>query len=184
MNRLTGDRLWLSGGALVVVAVLVVGWLFFVGPQLTEASGLRHQSADNQRRMSELTRHLAQLRQQYSHLADYQAQLATERQALPTSPLTSDFLRALDTVGHRTGTTINGITVHDPVNIVGNTRVRALPVVVTANGTTAQLTDFIDQLQRAQPRAVLIKMVNLTTGETVGTYTVSLNMNAFIATGS
>jgi hypothetical protein len=40
------DRLWMIGGGQVAIALLAIGWFFFIGPQLDQAKGLRGQAAE------------------------------------------------------------------------------------------------------------------------------------------
>jgi Tfp pilus assembly protein PilO len=179
------DRFWMIGGALGVAALLAVGWFGFIGPQLDQATGLRGEAAKAHTQMTALEGGLVELRKQYRDLPRYQAELAVDRQALPTTAASSDFLRVLQSLGDRTGAEITGITVATPADVVGNTKVRTLPIIITAAGTSQQLTDLLDQMQQEQPRAVLINTADLAVTDPTGesdTGTLSVNLDAFIAT--
>lgn len=185
MSRLgSTDRLWLAGGGVLAAVLLALGWFVFIGPQLTETSSLQSQTAAAEGRVSALRAGLRDLQQRNNELPKYKAELATDRRALPTTPASSDFLRDMQALGDRTGVAISGITVSQPVAVAGNANVRALPMVLTATGSKAQLNKFLDQLQQAQPRAVLINTANLSpVGAAAGPsspFILSLNLRAFL----
>jgi hypothetical protein len=66
-------------------------------------------------------------------------------------------------------------------------QVYALPLTAQVSGTTSHLSDFLDQLQRVQPRAVLITQLQLapsvvTSGANAsGPVTLQLTMRVFVA---
>jgi Tfp pilus assembly protein PilO len=174
------------GGAFGAAALLAVGWFGFIGPELDQATSLRAEAVTAHGQLTTLESGLAELRMQYRDLPRYQAELAVDRQALPTTAASSDFLRVLQSLGDRTGALITGITLSAPAPVVTNTKVSALPIIITATGTTPQLTELLDQMQQAQPRAVLINSADLTTDPIAGpdAGTLSVNLDAFIAATS
>jgi Tfp pilus assembly protein PilO len=188
VNRLrTVDRLWLLGGLLAVLALLTVGWFGFIGPRLHEAGSVRGQDADARQHVTALQRELTDLRRRNDELPRYRDQLRVDQEALPAAPDSAEFLRSLQALSEKTGTTITGVTVGAQTAIVGNPKVRALPVVVSARGTAKQLGDFLDRLQNGQPRAVLVNMVDVTAegpDRTADTFTLSVSLNAFVAPAS
>jgi Tfp pilus assembly protein PilO len=188
MNRLgSTDRLWLIGGVLAAAGILGIGWFFLIGPQLDQASSLRGQASDTQQHIAVLHRGLIELRQQNDDLPRYRAELAVDQQALPSTAASADFLRVLQSLGDQTGVSISAITVSGSTAIVGNAKVRALPIIITASGTTKQLNAFLDRLQQVQPRAVLINHTDLSADDAngpTGSYTLSVSLDAFVASTS
>lgn len=179
------DRMWVIGGAVIAALLLAIGWFLLIGPKLTEGSNLHAQADNSQVRVAALQQRLLVLQRQHDDLPRYQAQLAADRQALPDTPASSDFLRELQSVGDRTSVAITAISVSPPVQLAGaNAQVAALPIVLTASGNTRALNEFLDQLQQKQARAVLVNSANLAPADAAsaksGTYTLSLNLRAFV----
>lgn len=179
------DRVWVIGGAIVATLLLVVGWFLLIGPKLTEGSNLHTQADNSQVRVATLQQRLQVLKRQNDDLPRYQAELATDQQALPSTPASSDLLRELQSVGDRTGVAITAISVSPPTQLTGaNAQVAALPIVLTATGNSRALIEFIDQLQRKQARAVSVNSANLAPADAAsakaGSFTLSVNLRAFV----
>jgi Tfp pilus assembly protein PilO len=180
------DRLWMIGGAVGALVLLAIGWFFFISPQKGQTISLNNRAAETQLRLTSLGHKLADLRQQNRDLPLYRAQLARDRRALPTTSDLSNFLRELQTAGDGTAVSVSGLLVGSPTEInVAATKVYALPITLNAEGTAADLDLFLDQLQRAQPRAVLITSANATpidqSGSLAGAVSLTLSMQVFVA---
>jgi Tfp pilus assembly protein PilO len=178
-------RIWPIGGVLGAAALLAIGWFFFIGPQNDQTGRLQDQADAARLRLSSLQHRLAELRLQNGDLPRYRAQLALDRQALPQTSGLPDFLRELHAAADGRGVAVSGLVVGTAGTVAGSaTPVYALPVTLTAVGTTATLNPFLDQLQRVQPRAVLVNTVNTVTNTTAaqaGTVTLTLTMQVFVA---
>ncbi len=180
------DRLWMIGGALGAVALLAIGWFLFIGPKKQQTNSLHDQLDAAQLRRVTLEHQLADLRQQNRDLPRYLAQLARDRQALPTTLNLSDFLRELESAGGSTGVTVSGLLVGAPLQVsAAGKQVYALQVSLTATGTAAKLNQFLDQLQQVQPRAVLISSASSVpedqSGTLAGSVTLTLSLQVFVA---
>ncbi|HWG97787.1 MAG TPA: type 4a pilus biogenesis protein PilO [Pilimelia sp.] len=179
-------RLWLAGGALAAVLLVVTGWFLLVSPKLADAAGLRTQADDVRMQVDLLNRELATLREQNRDLAGYEAKLAAARQALPHHAALPDLLRQLQAAGEAAGVTVGNLTVGGPAEVNGaSTEVIAVPVSLTAVGTGPALERFLDQLQRHQPRAMLIDSV-ASSGEgadasLAGRSSLTLGLRVFVA---
>jgi Tfp pilus assembly protein PilO len=159
-------RLWALGGALIAASLLAIGWFFFISPQNARTSSLNDEAATVRTRTTILQRRLVELRQQNSDLPRYRARLESDRGALPTTSDLSDFLRGLQTIGDNAGVSVTALTVGAPAQVTAaGTQVYALPISLTATGTTAKVDRFLDQLQQGQPRAVLIGRAELDAGD-------------------
>jgi Tfp pilus assembly protein PilO len=177
---------WEIGGALGAVIVLALGWFFFIGAQNEARNSFRDRDEAAQIRLLALQRRLVELRQQNVKLEQFRAQLARDRQALPTTSALSDFLRELQTVGANTGVSVTGLTVGTPTQVTAaGAQMFAIPMTLVALGTTAQLPTFLDQLQQVQPRAVLINGLNAVPAglseSLSGGVTLTLTMQIFMA---
>jgi Tfp pilus assembly protein PilO len=182
------DRLWVIGGVLGAVALLAIGWLFLISPQNAQTSHLNDRAAAAELRLETLQRRLADLRQQSGNLPRYREQLARDRQALPTMAALSDFLRELQAAGDGAGVAVSGVNVGAPTPVTAAKQVFVLPITLTASGTAARLNQLLDQLQRVQPRAVLINNVSTTpeqqNGSLAGTVVLTLALQAFVSPAS
>jgi Tfp pilus assembly protein PilO len=157
MRAARADRLWLVGGALTAAALFAAAWFLFIGPQRAQTGELNGQASVAEVQLTSLQHRLVELREQNTRLPQYRAQLARDRQALPTAAELASFLRQLQTGGDQVGVTVDSVLVGSPLTTsAGSRQVYALPVTLTAAGTATQVRSFIDQLQEELPRAVLI----------------------------
>jgi Tfp pilus assembly protein PilO len=180
------DRLWIVGGALGGVVLLLIGWLFFISPQKGETSSLRDQLATSELRQTELQHKLADLRRQNARMPQYLAQLGHDRQALPTTSSLSSFLREVQAAGDATGVAMKSMLVGSPTQLsAGGKQVYALQIGLTVAGTSVHLNRFLDELQQRRPRAVLIASANEApadqTGTLAGSVTLTLSLQVFVA---
>jgi Tfp pilus assembly protein PilO len=155
------DRLWLAGGALGVVALFLAGYLIVIGPQRSQVSSLRDQETAAQLNITALSHKLSELQEQNGNLDQYRAALGRDQKALPSVAATTDFLRELQSAGDATRVLVTGMVVGAPTAAkAAGAEIVQLPVTLTATGQPGQVRDFLDQLQRVQPRAVLITTAN------------------------
>lgn len=180
------NRLWVVGGAVGAIVLLAASWFLAISPQKAHATRLRGEADTAQQRLIPLQRRLVELRKQNTNLPQYRAQLARERKALPTVAGLSDFLRTLQSTGDQKGISVTGLIVGTPAKTgTGAETVYALPITVTAIGVAAKLVRFLDQLQQAQPRAVLIDGVNAApegqAGSLAGSVILTVNLHMFVA---
>jgi Tfp pilus assembly protein PilO len=178
------DQVWAAGGGLGALLLLAVGWLFLVHPQHEQAGKLREQQADAQVRLTALRHRLGELQRQNGDLAKYQAERDRDRRALPVTPALPDFLRELQAAGTAAGVAVNGFGASSPTKVAtAATPTFSVQVTLTAVGTEPKLERFLDQLQRVQPRAVLISTANAVpdhaSGSLAGTVTLTLSLQAF-----
>ena len=176
------DRIWLIGGALGAVVLLAVGWFFFISPQNHQTSDLRDHAAASQLSLTALQRRLGELRQQDTDLPKYRAQLARDREALPAVSDMANFLRELQAAADVGKVSVGGIAIG--VAGLASGTVSAVPITVTATGTAVTLNQFLDQIQRVLPRAVLVSSANVVANAARGaatTATLTLVLQAFVA---
>ena len=159
MWTLRSERLWGIGGVLVAALFLAAGWWLLIGPRYERADQLDRQTEQAQSRLDSLRHKLAELRKQSDNLSQYRDQLAQNRKAMPTQPALADFLREIQSAGANSGTTLTGLTIGSESSTVGE-NISSLSVTLTVSGQASALGNFIDQVQRVQPRAVLVTSVN------------------------
>jgi Tfp pilus assembly protein PilO len=215
MPKSTGERLWWIGGGLGAFLLVLVGWFFLISPQRARTSGIEGQVSAARQQNTGLQARINSLREQNAHLAKYQAALRHAQLALPNQSGASDFLRTLQKIGNDTSTQLAQWNFGAPVAInmtptaaagapaptttaptttaapaaAGPPKpaagVYAVPLTLQVTGSPAALGQFLEQLQAAQPRAVLItKLIeggSTTTAKTSGT-SLQLSMQAFVDT--
>jgi Tfp pilus assembly protein PilO len=184
--RLRADRLWLIGGALGAVALFAVSWLLVIGPQRTQAADLRAQGDAAQLDLTSLRHKLQVLEEQNANLDQYKGQLGRNQKALPTTPALQDFLRELQSAGDTVRVSVTGLVVGAPTETSAEgARIISLPITLTVSGQAARLGQFLDQLQRVQPRAVLITNANAVPAKDsttlAGTVDLNISLQAFIS---
>jgi Tfp pilus assembly protein PilO len=175
------NQLWVAGGAVIAAALFTIAWFLFISARNSEASSLRDQTGTAQDQLAPQQRRLAQLRQQNANLPTYQAELASNRQALPTSPAMPDLLRNLQVGGDQiAGVSVTGVSVHPSEKVTAAGKpVTQVPMSVTVGGTLERINGFLVQLQTVRPRAVFIKNTNLAADPTTG-YTMTIDMNVYV----
>jgi Tfp pilus assembly protein PilO len=186
MNRGHTDRLWAVGGALGAAVLLAVTWFFLISPQRAETAALQEETVAAQNRIGSLQRRLTELREQNSQFDKYQDQLDRDRQALPTDSGLSDFLRQVQTAGDAAKVTVNAVSVGEPsLAPAGGGQVYTLTITMTVAGNATTMSAFLDQIQRIQPRAVLISTASMAAADPTESINsasgMTLNMQVFIA---
>jgi Tfp pilus assembly protein PilO len=156
------DRIWIFAGAAVIVALTIASWFLLISPKYVEAAGIRDQAEGTRSQLVTLQRKLTDLQRDSAQLPQFRAALLKNQQALPLDSGVPDFLRQLQASGDKAGATVSNVTVAAPELVTGSTSVYEIPMTLSANGTTAQISAFLVRLQNVQPRAVLIESANLT----------------------
>lgn len=227
MPRTQIEKLWLLGGCLVGVLLVVIGYFFLIGPQRSQTTSVNRLVSDAKSQNTTLQSRIDALQQQSKNLPKYEADLTQARLALPSTSGLPDFLRTLQSIGNQTLANVSSLSVLQPTDVtriavtparpakssssstsssssssgssssgtggtsIGGTRVYALPISATITGSPEQITAFLTQLQRVQPRAVLISAITLGTdqsksagGGSTAPASLQITMQAFVAPSS
>lgn len=178
------DRLWLLGGVTFALVVVAFGFLFFIRPERQDTGTIKSETADAQLQVDRQRRELVTLAKEHERIDEFRAVLAQDQAALPDADKASDLLRELQTAGELTGVTVSGVAVGSAVDLKAQLgfEVYALPVTLTVAGPTGKINPFLDQLQVAQPRAVLINSINVAPASAGSDKSsVTINLQAFYA---
>jgi Tfp pilus assembly protein PilO len=160
MGARSSGRLWVLGGAALIVLLAVASYFLLIGPKYAEADDVDQQTGATQDQIVVLRKRNAELNKQEKQLPTFLAQLAKSQKALPATAGMSDFLNQLQAAGDNVGISVSGLSVAAPIASTSATGVWELPVTLTAVGDADKLSAFLTQLQNVQPRAVLIKSVD------------------------
>jgi Tfp pilus assembly protein PilO len=207
------ERLLVGGAVIAALLMLLVGYFALIGPQRSKTRDINAQVADATTQNSVLSNKISTLTQQNRDLKKYEQDLATQEKALPSQNDLNAFLRTLEGLGTATGSDAS-FTAGSPVDVTAGSAVGsgtgtttgtavgtgtgadltvhgkhiyALPITAQVTGTVASLSQFLDELQAQQPRALLITQVTETkASSTKGADNtgLSLTMQAFVAPGS
>ena len=180
------DRLWMFGALAGAVALSALAWLLLIGPQRTETTDVEDQTAQADGQVIVEQRKLAKLTAEYAERDKYAAELAANRKALPTVAATGDLLRELQSAGDGAGVIVSSLSAGSPAELKGAAGVASVTITVVAAGKLEKLQAFLDQVQRIQPRAMLVFNVSFApngSGEAItGTSTLlTLSAQVFVA---
>ncbi len=190
MGARSSGRLWVFGGAALIVLLVVGSYFLLIGPKYAEADDVDQQTGATQDQIVVLRKRNAELNKQEKELPTFLAQLAKGQKALPATAGMSDFLNQLQAAGDNVGITVSGLSVAAPIASTDSRGVWELPVTLTAVGDADKLSAFLTQLQNVQPRAALIKSVDFKaadpTADTSGGAgasepTMNLSLSTFVA---
>jgi Tfp pilus assembly protein PilO len=185
----TNNRLWIVGSALLVVAIIAMGWFLGVSPKLSEAG-----TADQQRVTAEAQnvvheKEVATIKKQYEQLPELKGQLSVLREALPTNDDLSTFLGELHQMEQSNGVVLTSFVASDakpyapvvkPVTDVSTTNPLvkpenfvAIPVELDVVGDEANVMDFIEGVQTGE-RLFLVTDLALEQDETKTAYSAKI----------
>jgi Tfp pilus assembly protein PilO len=186
------DRLWLLGGLIVALILVLVAWQFMIKGQHDQTDSVRNSIATADQQVTTTTNRLNALRADSVNLDKYKAALAADQQALPSDTALPAFVRELQAAAVATSMGIVQLQVGQPAAVVsgststatsaGGPQVYSVTINVVATGAVDNATAFINQLQAVQPRAILMTTVSESPGSTGGNAVqLSLTFNAFVA---
>jgi type IV pilus assembly protein PilO len=183
MGARHADRLWMVAGVFAIALMAVVSYFMVVKPTFDEATALQEETVTAAAQAADLRRRIVKLEADQSKLGRLKDTLATRQDALPSDSGVPAFLRQLQASAGEVGVDVSGVTVGNPVQEEAVGGVWSLPIQLTADGSAAELGDFLNQLQgESQKRAVLIESATLSAeGDTGVDQALSLTVKAFVA---
>jgi Tfp pilus assembly protein PilO len=184
MGARHADRIWMIGGVIGAALLIAIGWFVAINPKNVEADDFRNQKESTETQLVVLRHRLSELQADNEKLPQYTATLKRNKAALPEDSGVPDFLRQLQDSGELVGVSVSAVTVNTP-ELIPTTSVYSLPITVTAEGVAGDLGRFLDQLQRVQPRAVLVESATMTAAgdqkADSNKVTMTLAVKAFVA---
>lgn len=161
-------RSWLVGGALGALVLLALGWFLVVSPKRSQAAAVRDETATQESANTVLRQQIAMLQAQAKGLVAKQAALQEVGRRVPPEPQLPALVRNLTGVHDRSGADIISITPAAPVSAVptvpGAAAYSTIPVTLQVAGDYAQLTLFLDELERLE-RLYVVKGVQISSGK-------------------
>ncbi|MFI5890885.1 type 4a pilus biogenesis protein PilO [Actinoplanes sp. NPDC051513] len=173
------DRLWMLGGLFAIIVIVVAAYLLAIKPIYTDRGDKQSQAEDQELTLVTLRRQLNDLNAKSKNIATYTAQLNAKKGAMPDSYDMPNYLRALQISGTAVDVEVSGVSVGGPAKVTGSQDVISVPITLTATGTPADLSRFLNRLQNVQSRAVLITAINLGAGADPTEMSATLTISAF-----
>lgn len=159
-------------GALAgAVALSALAWFLLIGPQRDQTVGVEDENLTAQGQVVVEQRKLARLNAEFADSQKFAAELAANRQALPLAAATGDLLRELQNAGEAAGVTVPSLSAATPTELKGATGVASVTITISAVGAMEKLQRFLDQIQRIQPRAMLVYSVTFAPNDSGGPLT-------------
>lgn len=165
------DRLWTFGALAGAVVLSALAWFLLIGPQRGETVSVEEQTTAAQGQAVVEQRKLAKLNAEFADKDKYTAELATNLQALPPVAATGDLLRELQSAGDRAGVSVTSLSAGGPTELKSAPGVASVTITISSTGPLEKLQRFLDQVQRVQPRAMLVFNVSFAPNEGGGPIT-------------
>lgn len=196
MSARTQDkRLWLGGGALTAVLIVLLGWFFVIDPELSAASSTWNDAESVRMQNTVLEAKNTRLKAQNDDVAALRAGLADALAALPFDSGLPAFTRQVSKQAAETSVVLSsvvvagavpvaeaaaaaGATTADPEATIPTTGLVAISVTVVGIGSCSADMEFLKAIQVTGPRRALVTDVQLTpaTGDAPCTLTVQLTV--------
>lgn len=199
-------RAWTALGVLGAVVLVLIGWLFMISPQLSDASSLNDQRAAAELQNTKLSIQIDGLRK--VDKTKMRTDLATALSALPPDSGLADFFRQLKAEADKSLVKLPAIGPGGPSQVratpnaasagssgtAGNGaatsasgRIFSIPVTLQVTGTVPNLLDFLNRVQTDEGRRALVTGVVVSGGGTTargasaGVTTMSMTMQLYSA---
>jgi hypothetical protein len=198
-------RLWIAGGAVLAVLIVLIGWFVVIDPQLSAASSTRDQADSARTQNLVLEAKNSRLEEQNNDAAALRAGLAAALAELPTDGGLPEFTRQLSAQATATSVVLSSVVVGTatPVEDAADTAVPGtttdavttatpasglvqMTVSLAATGLAADLQAFLHEIQVTGPRRALVTSTQLTPSSDDpigidGPCTLNLTLNIFSA---
>jgi Tfp pilus assembly protein PilO len=107
------NRLWVIGSVVVMVAVVALGWVLGIQPQLSAATEANSQRATVAQTNAAQEASLAKLKEDYKSIGKLNEQLAALDESVPSGTDAPDYVNQLDALAAASQVTLKGLTVAD-----------------------------------------------------------------------
>ena len=165
-------RTWIAGGAVGAIALIALGWLGLIGPELASTSSLKNQTADAQTQNFVLRSKVTTLQAQDKKLPALKQQLAALQRELPPDSGMPTYIKQVMQQADAAGVVLTSITAGTPVSAALNGvaastlpiaspagHLFSIPVNVVGDGSLAQQRALIKSIQNNGPRRALLTSV-------------------------
>lgn len=111
---MTKNRIWIAGAAIVILAIVGLGWMLGISPKLAEADAAAavRENVESQNAVLEAAN--AVLREQFENLDELEAELEELQAELPDKPEVEAFIAYINEEALKAGVTITNIAMVEP----------------------------------------------------------------------
>ena len=163
---MTKSRTWTLGAAVVVLAVMALGWFLLISPKRSNAAALTTTAADTAAQNLSTEASIRQLKLEQKQLPAQEAQIAAIRQQMPNEPLLPALIRQLTNAAGDSNVNLTAIAPAAIAPVPADPGVSYIATDVTAVGDFTQLKQFLFALEENK-RAVLVTGVSIGKAEGV-----------------
>jgi Tfp pilus assembly protein PilO len=186
------NRIWVLATAILVVAILALGWLLGVAPRLAEVAASSEQIVAAEAQNALLEADIADLKKKFEELDLSRDEILEIRKALPPHADEADFLRIISELAVGSGVSVGNILINDPAGFVPGAfaesggpvveisplvtaeNLLTIPITVSVLGDLAQVLKFVGTLQDSE-RITTIDALNVAYESATGLYSTTLN---------
>lgn len=167
---MTVNRRAVVFGAIAVVAVLALWWVFIFAPKGHDLNNAKDDLATAQHDAQTLQAQLNQLKDLHDRSPQIEAQLGKLSAAIPEQPDQASFISGLNDIADSSGITWQSVTMQTPTTTPGAPE--TLGVQIQIQGGFFQVLDYFNRLEDLD-RLVVVDSVNVTSGGGSGSSTKS-----------
>lgn len=161
---MTKSRLWTTGTALVVVAVLALGWFLLVSPKRSSAADLKSQATEAEAANMSTEASVRQLKLEQKQLPAQRAQIAAIKRQIPSAPLEPSLIRQVTRIASDADVDLASITPNPLAPVAGTEGVQFIGTSIVVGGDFSKLKAFLDGLEENE-RSFLVTGFNIAPSE-------------------
>ncbi len=139
-GRTQNKKVWLGGGAVVAVAIVLLGWFVVVNPQLSAALSTRSDTESARAQNVVLEAKNAKLKAENDNVAALRASLATALAQLPSDGGLPEFTRQVSKQASDNKVALTSVTVGGATAVAGAASATATNAAAAATTTAAATT--------------------------------------------
>jgi Tfp pilus assembly protein PilO len=112
---MNANRIWTFGAAVVILAIIILGWMLGISPKLAEADAASADQAAVEQQNAEQEAVLVVLREQFENIDQLKLKLKDLQGELPDAPQVESFIEYATGVATSAGVVISNIKAIEPV---------------------------------------------------------------------
>lgn len=135
--RTSKAQTWITGTVALAVCILLAAWFLLISPVFAAASETEASAEAQDAQNAIEKQRIAKLSEDFANIETYRTELASLRQAIPTSPEHSRFQEQVAAMASAHGVTVASLTVTPSSEVLVDTSVAPAPAGAAAEGSDA-----------------------------------------------
>jgi Tfp pilus assembly protein PilO len=107
------NRFWVIAAATLIVFIVLAGWIFGIGPQLSLVSSTNNKRISVEATNTATQARIIRLRSDYLSIETLKSNLANLKMSVPASASIPSFVTELNTIANTNGVTVKSLSVSD-----------------------------------------------------------------------